>query len=87
MPQSVLCLLFKVFVLPVLTAIFRRNTLANTLKPGQDTGKRGGIYQEVGPRGGKQPNYATVPDGRQLPPTTKPGHGWVPVKVTPDSRR
>lgn len=61
--------------------------MATTLKPGQQTGNRGGIYQEVGPRGGKQPNYAAVPDGRQLPPTTKPGHGWVPVKVTPDSRR
>lgn len=72
---------------PVLTATYRSNTLATTLKPGQQTGIRGGIYQEVGPRGGKQPNYAAVPDGRQLPPTTKPGHGWVPVKVTPDSRR
>ncbi|ROR00973.1 hypothetical protein EDF72_2504 [Delftia acidovorans] len=57
------------------------------LKPGMNTGKRGGIFQEVGPRGGRQQNFATVPDNRQLPPTAKAGHGWVPVKVTPDSER
>lgn len=56
-------------------------------KPGESTGKQGGIYQEVGPRGGRQANYATVPDGRQLPPTTQPGHTWVPTKVTPNSKR
>jgi hypothetical protein len=56
-------------------------------KPGENTGSNGGIYQEVGPRGGKLPNYTTVPDNRQLPPTTKPGHAWVPVKVTPNSKR
>lgn len=56
-------------------------------KPGESTGSKGGIYQEVGPRGGKQQNYTTVPDNRPLPPTTKPGHGWKPVKVTPDSNR
>jgi hypothetical protein len=58
-----------------------------TLKPGQNPGKNGGIYQEVGPRGGKQPNYTTVPDNRQMPPTTKPGNSWEPVKVTPTSKR
>lgn len=56
-------------------------------KPGENTGNRGGIFQEVGPRGGRQDNYSTVPDNRPLPPTTKPGHGWVPVKTTPDSNR
>lgn len=61
--------------------------MAPTLKPGQNTGNNGGIYQQVGPRGGKQPNYSTVPDNRQLPPTTKPGHSWTPVKVTPTSDR
>jgi len=61
--------------------------LAKTLKPGQNPGKNGGIYQEVGPRGGKQPNFVTIPDGRQLPPTTKPNHGWTPVKITPNSNR
>lgn len=56
-------------------------------KPGTNTGGKGGIFQEVGPRGGKLPNYTTVPDNRPLPPTTKPGHGWTPVKTTPGSKR
>jgi hypothetical protein len=56
-------------------------------KPGQSTGNQGGIFQQVGPQGGKKPNYAAVPDNKPLPPTTKPGDGWVPVKVTPDSKR
>jgi len=55
-------------------------------KPGQNVGKKGGIFQEIGPRGGKQQNYAAVPDNRPLPPTKKPGHGWVPVKITPDNK-
>lgn len=61
--------------------------MAAPMKPGQNTGNKGGIFQEVGPRGGKQDNYAAVPDRRPLPPTTQPGHGWVPVKTTPNSRR
>ncbi len=61
--------------------------MANTLKPGQDSGKQGGVYQQVGPQGGKQPNFTTVPDHRPMPPTSKPGHAWTPVKVTPDNRR
>jgi hypothetical protein len=61
--------------------------MAAPKKPGQNTGKQGGIFQEVGPKGGKQPNFTTVPDNRPLPPTTKPGHAWKPVKVTPDSHR
>lgn len=56
-------------------------------KPGQSTGKNGGIYQEVGPRGGVKPNYVTVPDNKPLPPTTTPGATWKPIKITPDSIR
>ncbi|HAF7305772.1 TPA: hypothetical protein GNC54_004957 [Salmonella enterica subsp. enterica serovar Dublin] len=56
-------------------------------KPGENTGKNGGIYQEVGPRGGKKDNVATVKDNERLPPTTKPGHGWVLDKRTPDSKK
>lgn len=58
-----------------------------TQKPGQSTGKNGGIFQQVGPKGGLKPNYVTVPDNRPLPPTTTPGDGWKPVKITPDSKR
>ena len=57
------------------------------LKPGSSTGSNGGIFQQVGPQGGKQPNFATVADGEPLPPTPKLGHGWVPVKTTPNSKR
>ncbi|MBP9035016.1 MAG: YjzC family protein [Rhodocyclaceae bacterium] len=56
-------------------------------KPGTSTGNQGGIYQETGPRGGKVPNFATVADNKPLPPTTKPGNTWTPMKVTPDSKR
>lgn len=61
--------------------------MAKTLRPGQSTGNTGGIFQEVGPQGGKRPNYATVPDNKPLPPTTKPGHTWAPVSTTPNSKR
>ena len=56
-------------------------------KPGQNTGNSGGIFQEVGPKGGKQPNYAAVPDNKPLPPTSKPGHGWQQISKTPNSKR
>lgn len=49
-------------------------------KPGSNTGKNGGIFQETGPRGGHKDNYATVPDHHRLPPTSKPGHTWEQVK-------
>lgn len=61
--------------------------MSATKKPGQSTGNQGGIYQEVRPGGGKQPNFSTVPDNRPLPPTTKPGNTWKPVKITPSSKR
>lgn len=56
-------------------------------KPGTNTGKQGGIFQETGPKGGRWPNYTTVPDNKSLPPTSKPGRTWTPVKTTPDSKR
>lgn len=56
-------------------------------KPGQTTGKNGGIYQQIGPRGGAKPNYVTVPDNKPLPPTTTQGDGWVRIITTPDSKR
>ena len=61
--------------------------MASTKKPGESTGKDGGIFQEVGPKGGAKPNYSTVLDHSKLPPTTKPGSSWKPVKTTPDSKR
>lgn len=57
------------------------------LKPGDNSGKDGGIYQEQGPRGGKKDNFATIADNKTAPPTSKPRSTWVPVKKTPDSKR
>lgn len=57
------------------------------LKPGDNSGKNGGIYQEIGPRGGKKDNFATIADNKTAPPTTQAGHTWEPVKVTPDSKK
>jgi hypothetical protein len=59
----------------------------STLKPGQNSGKDGGIYREQGPRGGNKDNYAAIPDNHRAPPTQSPGSTWVPVKRTPDSTR
>lgn len=56
-------------------------------RPGQSTGNVGGIYQERGPRGGMRDNFATVPENRQLPPTSRPNSTWVPVKPTPHGHR
>ena len=56
-------------------------------KPGTNTGPDGGIFREIGPRGGLRDNYVTVPDLKPLPPTTTPGSGWVPVRRTPNSNR
>ena len=55
--------------------------------PGTNTGNGGGIWREVGPRGGQRKNFAAVPDNRPLPPTTSPGATWVRTTRTPDSTR
>lgn len=56
-------------------------------RPGENTGNQGGIFQEMGAKGGLKPNFATVADNKSLPPTSKPKSFWVPVKTTPDSKR
>lgn len=57
------------------------------IKPGQNTGNQGGIYQQINTVGNPVSNYVTVPDNKPMPPTTKPGHTWKPVAITPNSRR
>lgn len=59
----------------------------HTIKPGQNSGKNGGIYQEIGPRGGVKNNYATIPDNHKAPPTQNPGSSWTQIKRTPNSSR
>jgi len=61
--------------------------MANGKKPGTNTGNNGGIFQEVGPRGGLRPNYATVADNKPLPPTSSPGSTWKPTHTTPNSKK
>lgn len=48
------------------------------IRPGTDN-QPAGTYFEVGPQGGKVPNPKVVhiDQGDRLPPTPKPGHGWV----------
>ena len=48
------------------------------LPPGTPT-PRSGIYEKVGPRGGSTGEQADSTKGHPLPPTTKPGQGWVLV--------
>lgn len=55
-------------------------TKNSTIKPGQES-PRSGQYQERGPRGGKG-REVTVPKGRPMPPTTKPGSDYVLVDPT-----
>lgn len=57
------------------------------MKPGENSKKDGGIYQETGPRGGKKENYATIADNTKAPPTSKPNSTWEPIKLTPDSKK
>lgn len=61
--------------------------MARGKTPGTNVGRQGGIYREVGPRGGVRDNFTTVSDNKPLPPTTSPGSTWKPVKITPDSKR
>ena len=56
-------------------------------KPGSNTGRDGGIFQEVGPRGGRYENFATVRDNERLPPTSEAGRGWINIRRTPNSNR
>lgn len=40
--------------------------MANSKKrPGENTGNQGGIFQEMGAKGGLKPNFATVADNKQ----------------------
>lgn len=51
------------------------------LKPGMLT-ETSGQYGEVGPRGGLTGKEITSVAGKPLPPTSKPGNGYVLVDPT-----
>ena len=54
------------------------------IKPGTDN-RPAGTYQEVGPRGGNVPGgrIVHIDQGDRLPPTQKPGNGWVKNQASP----
>ena len=53
----------------------------SALKPGQKA-PVSGQYGIVGPKGGKTETEVTVTKGEPLPPTPKPGQGFVLVDKT-----
>lgn len=53
------------------------------LKPGENSGNNGGIYVEVGPRGGIKDNFATIADNKKAPPTQHPNSHWELKKERP----
>ena len=46
-----------------------------TLTPGTPA-PRSGIYEQVGPRGGRTGEQADSTRGKPLPPTDRPGQTW-----------
>jgi hypothetical protein len=50
-------------------------------KPGQ-IAPTSGQYEVVGPKGGKTGDEITAVEGKPLPPTPKPGQGFVLVDKT-----
>ena len=50
--------------------------MGKPMKPGTPV-RRPGQYEEVGPRGGHTGHEVTMPGGHRLPPTNKPGGGYV----------
>ncbi len=55
--------------------------MANTYKPGEKA-DYSGQYEIVGPRGGRTGIERTVVKGEPLPPTQKPGQGFILVDPT-----
>jgi hypothetical protein len=61
--------------------VLPRSKIEVRMPPGAAT-PRSGIYEQVGPRGGKSGNQAVSTKGKPLPPTQNAGHGWTLVKPT-----
>ena len=55
--------------------------MSKVLKPGQSTPKSG-QYEVTGPKGGHTGTEVTGVQGKPLPPTPKPGQGFVLVDPT-----
>ena len=65
----------------------KENIMTKNLKPGENSGQSGGIYQATGPRGGAKEAYATIPDNKIAPPTPAPNQTWKPIKITPKGKK
>lgn len=52
--------------------------MAKIFKPGEEA-PRSGLYEQIGPRGGRTGEERTVVRDEPLPPTPKPGMGYVLV--------
>lgn len=55
--------------------------VSKALRPGDSTGPKHCIFQEIGPRGGATKNYIALPAGKELPETGKQGNLWRPVSI------
>jgi hypothetical protein len=66
--------------------VLPRSKIEVRIPPGAAT-PRSGIYEQVGPRGGKTGSQAVSTSGKPLPPTSKPGQGWTLVKPTSGKKR
>lgn len=55
--------------------------MSKPIKPGESA-PVSGQYEIVGPRGGHTGEERTSIQGRKMPPTPKPGQGYVPVDPT-----
>lgn len=55
--------------------------MANTFRPGEKA-PASGQYEEVGPRRGGTGHEVTSVKGEPLPPTSRPGHGYILVDRT-----
>lgn len=56
------------------------------IKPGQRTGKDGGIYEEFNTRGNPTGRFATIRDNEIAPPTAKKNYCWKLKVKTPDNK-
>jgi hypothetical protein len=55
--------------------------MSKIMKPGTEA-EQSGQYEQIGPRGGRTGEERTVTRGEPLPPTPKPGMGYVLVDRT-----
>jgi len=59
----------------------RMSAKGGNLKPGQ-TSPASGQYPVIGPRGGNTGREVTVPKGRPMPPTSRPGETYGKPDLT-----